>query len=637
MNMARTKRSPPEAPQPSDRVRWYAALVLLAGALTYANSFSAPFIFDDQATIVQNATIHDLTRLDIVFAPPENTPVAGRPLVNFSFAMNYAFGGLDPAGYHAINVGIHLECALLIFGLVRRTLLRFTAHCTDLAFAVALLWVVHPLNSETVDYVTQRTESLMALFYLLTLYASVRAAGSKHASRWYMASIAACLAGMACKETMVTAPAMMVLYDRVFLFDSFRQAFRARGGFYAALAGTWLLLAALVASHGQTLSSGFGTARVSVWTYLLNQTVMLTRYLWLSVWPQSLVLYYGWPQPLTLADVWPYAAFIVVLLIATGVVLVRYPRFGFVAAWVFITLAPTSSVLPIATEVGAERRMYLPLVGVIALIAVTASLMASAFRRKDAAVVLLIAVALSARTIARNREYRSPLTMAETVLARWPSASAENLVGTELAALRRHAEAVPHLQEAARAYPPARYFLGTELLTLGRIDEGIAELRAFVRDEPHLLATRAAHGLLANALAERRSFVDAIPHYREYLAAHPQDGTAWTGLGIALVETGKTGDALWAFRGAVRADPANPRFRVNLARALLDHGDLDEAARLAQEAATTNPADPAAHDVLGRVYVGRGQLDAARAAFMRALQLDPAYAPAREALSSIAK
>ena len=658
------KRQLAAHPDGRDRVRWHVALALLAGALTYANALSAPFIFDDQATVVQNATIRDLARLDAVLAPPENTPLAGRPLVNLTLAINYALGGLDVTGYHAFNVAIHLTCALLVFGLVRRTLQPFLAsHSTGIGFASALLWVVHPLNSETVTYVTQRTESLMALGYLLTLYGSARAATSSHKVRWYATSVAACLAGMACKETMVTAPLLVALYDRVFLFDSFRRAGRARLGFYAALSATWILLAALVASHGQTLASGFGTARVSIWTYLLNQTVMLTRYFWLAIWPKSLVLYYGWPQPLSLADVWPYAAFIVALLIGTVWLLVRHPRLGFAAAWVFITLAPTSSVLPIATEVGAERRMYLPMVGVISLVLVAcvssrvasaSSIMASAFRlrqgsggraeasaeavrRKAVAVVVMIAALLSTRTIARNREYQSALTMAETVLERWPSASAENLVGTELAAAGRHEEAIPHLREAARGYPAARYPLGTELLALGRVDEAIGELRAFIRDEPGLLATRAAHGLLANALADTRSYAEAVPHYQEYLAAHPEDGNAWTGLGIAFAQIGNPADALKAFRGAARADPRNPRFRINLARALLDQGDLDEAARLAAEIARTTPADPAAHDILGRVFAARGQLDAARAAFMRALQIDPSYAPARDGLMSIGK
>ncbi len=110
-------------------------------------------------------------------------------------------------------------CALLVFGVVRRTLdgpglkARFGACSAKLAFAVALLWTLHPLNTEAVNYVTQRTELMMALFYLLTLYASSRAWQAARAGGWQPIAVVSCMAGMACKESMVTAPLMVVLYE----------------------------------------------------------------------------------------------------------------------------------------------------------------------------------------------------------------------------------------------------------------------------------------------------------------------------------------------------------------------------------------------------------------------------------------
>lgn len=631
----RRKQAPPAPAPPPARRSWQVALILLAGLIAYAGSLSGPFIFDDLATVVQNPSIRDPGDMVAVFSPPAQTPVAGRPLVNLSLALNYAEGGLDVTGYHVVNLAIHLTCALLLFGVIRQTL----KDDGSMAAAVALIWIVHPLNSEVVDYVTQRTESLMALCYLLTLYGSIRAFHSKRPQRWQALAVAACAVGTACKETIATAPLMVVLYDRVFVFPSVREAFRARGRFYGALAASWLLLAAFLLTGGQTLASGFGTARLSPWTYLLNQTQMLARYLWLAIWPGPLVLYYGWPRMVTLADVWPYALLIILLLVLTGIALWRRLRVGFLAAWVFITLAPTSSVLPIATEVGAERRMYLALAGVIALgVAgiVWCARRFSTWRPTPAAllVAVLVSVPLAARTIARHAEYSSALTMAQTVLARWPTPNAHNLVGTELAAAGRHEEAIPHLREAARGYPPARYFLGSELLAAGRIDEGINELRTFVRDEPGLLASRAAHGLLANAFAGRQDFAAAVPHYREYLVAHADDANGWNGLGMALLQSGKRPDAIEAFRGAVRAAPENPGFQMNLARALLDEGRLDEAARLAEQSAVATP-NPAAHDILGRVRAMKGDVSGARAEFMRALQIDPSYAPARDGLAAI--
>ena len=635
---ARRRRAAPQPAPPAPlRRSWHPALILVAGLIAYSGSFRGPFIFDDAATVVQNPQIRDAGRLAAVFSPPENTPVAGRPLVNLSLALNYAAGGLDDRGYHVVNLAIHLVCALLVFALVKRS----ANGNESLAAAVALIWTVHPLNSEVVAYITQRSESLMAMCYLVTLYGSVRALRAKRPLKWQVLSVAACAAGTACKETIATAPLAVLLYDRVFGFPSLREAFRARGGFYGALASSWLLLAALVFSAGQTVSSGFGTAQTSSWTYLLNQTQMLTRYLRLSVWPGPLVLYYGWPRAIGLADVWLHGTVIVVLLGATAVALWRWPRAGFLGAWAFITLAPSSSVIPIATEVGAERRMYLALAGLIALAVAALDWWAARYasRRRGAIVVgvgVVLAVPLAVRTAARIGEYESALTMARTVMERWPSAQAASLVGTELAATGRRDEAIPYLREAARGYAPARYFLGSELLAAGKTDEGIAELSAFVRDEPSLLAARAAHGLLANAFAARRDFTAAVPHYREYLAAHPEDGNAWNALGIALLQSGHQAGAVDAFAGAVKAAPGNAGFQMNFARALLDTGRLDEAARIAQQAAAAGP-NAAAHDILGRVMAARGNVTGARAEFMRALEIDPGYVPARDAFTALGR
>ena len=133
-------------------------------------------------------------------------------------------------GFHAVNLLIHLLAALVLFGVVRRTLLtsslkeQFGGAASGLAMAVALIWAVHPLLTESVTYLTQRTESLMGLFFLLTLYCAIRGASSGHPWRWYAVAIAACALGMGAKEVMATAPIVVLLYDRCFLSGSFREA-----------------------------------------------------------------------------------------------------------------------------------------------------------------------------------------------------------------------------------------------------------------------------------------------------------------------------------------------------------------------------------------------------------------------------
>jgi hypothetical protein len=357
--------------------------LISAGLLVYANSLAGPFVADDLLSIVDNAQIRDGWRLSSLLFPARELPVAGRPVVNASFALNYALGGLDVGGYHVVNILVHVCCALVLFAIVSRAMqsrllsTRFKSQPANVGLAVALVWVLHPLNTEAVDYLTQRTELMMGLCFLLTLYASIRAAGAPTGRGWPLAAVLSCAVGMGCKESMVTAPVMVLLFDRVFLFDSLAAAVRARWRLYAGLTATWAVLALLLWSGPRVHSAGFSSG-VSVWTYLLNQPVMILRYMRLAVWPNALVINYGWPRALTFADVLPQALAIGGLLLVTLVCLIKQPAVGFLGAWFFVTLAPTSSLVPIATEVGAERRMYLPLIAVVVLVVVGGSRVADA-------------------------------------------------------------------------------------------------------------------------------------------------------------------------------------------------------------------------------------------------------------------
>ena len=498
----------------STAVRWRALVILIAGLLVYSNSLSSPFLFDDINSIVGNRQIRQLVPLSVPLSPPRDTPVAGRPLVNLTFAINYAVGGLNPWGYHLANVVIHVIAALVLFGLVRRT--NACGHpSTNVALVGALLWMLHPLNTEAVNYLSQRTESMMGLLYLFTLYCSVR--------RWNIAAVIACAAGMMCKESMVTAPVVVMLYDRVFVFGSWQQMTRARGGFYVALAGTWLALAMLMSSTPRT-SIGFG-AGVSALVYLLNQFEMIARYLRLAIWPSGLVLDYGLPRPLAFGDVLPQAALVITLAAATVVALVRWPRVGFLAAVFFITLAPTSSIVPIATEVGAERRMYLPLAALVVMfVAAIAPIAGGAQRARRwgaVAAAACLCVLLAAATVVRNREYASTRAMAQTIVDRWPSGRGHYLLGTELLAAGRHDAGMAELELSEADYPGARYALGTELLAAGRIDAAIGELQAFIAALPTHANVAPARDMLGRAYASQRRFELAAEQLERLLADYP--------------------------------------------------------------------------------------------------------------------
>jgi len=199
------------------------ALLVVVAVIAYANSLTNPFVFDDLASIVENRHVRQLWPPSVPLGAPQQATVAGRPVVGVSLALNYAVGGLSVRGYHLTNLAIHILCGLLLYGVVRRTLRtprvapRFALRADSIAFACSLLWLVHPLGTELINYVVQRTESIMALFYLLTLYAAIRAVDGSRAVGWVVVATVACALGMASKESMVTAPVAVLLHDWLFL------------------------------------------------------------------------------------------------------------------------------------------------------------------------------------------------------------------------------------------------------------------------------------------------------------------------------------------------------------------------------------------------------------------------------------
>jgi hypothetical protein len=607
-------------------------LLAVAVAVAYGNSLSGPFVLDDQASIVQNPDIQDLSRLSSVLAPAADSPVAGRPLASLSFALNYALGGGDVRGYHVVNVGLHLACVFLAFVFIRRAsslpgvVLPAALRPDERAFGAVLLWAVHPLNTEVVDYLTQRTESMAAAFVLLTLLASLRAATARSGGRWMAAAIAACALGAATKESTAITPVLVALFDRAFLFESWRAAGRVRWRLYLGLASTWAIAAFEVTSGGRSAVAGF-SAGVSPWTYLLNQTLMITDYLRLTLWPRDLVAFYGWPMALTLRDVAPQFAVLVVAVVAVVLAYLRAPRVGFAGLCFFITLAPASSVVPVATEVGAERRMYLPLLA-LAVLVVLASMMAWTRWRPDrrsllvpASILVVVTVGLTWATIRRNREYASALTLARTVVERRPTSVAHHILGEQLLLAGRTDEGIAELRAAvAKGNSRAGYQLGMALVNAQRLDETVDALTAFVATEhpPRPLVPRwlepttvevvtargvmaqvfgsrsqwdrmadqatemlravprhpGARRLLADARFGQERWAEAVGEYRTYLAQRSEDAAAWINLGIASVASGVIDDAVDAFARAAAIEPGNERAQRLLALAREDRAKL---------------------------------------------------------------
>lgn len=573
---------------------WAAVLLIVAaGAVVYSNSFDGIFVFDDEPAIEHNPNLRTLWPLTTSMAAPADTTLSGRPVASLSFAIDHALWGGDVAGYHATNLVIHILCSLLVLGLVRRTLRTpslsptFARSAMPLAAIIALLWLVHPLQTGSVTYLVQRVESLMGLFYMATLYCAVRALDAESRARrgFSAAAVVACALGMGAKEVMATAPLMVMLWDRQFAPDRARS----RRGLYGALAGTWTILAALLAGGPRSASVGFGFADWPWWRYLMTQAGIVAHYLRLSFFPSPLVLDYEWPAAAGLAQVALPGASILALLAATAWGLVRRRPAAFLGAWFFVILAPTSSVVPIVTEIAAEHRMYLPLAAVIA--AVVLAVFAAAPARVGVAAAAAVAVLFGALTHRRNADYHDyDRIWSDTIAKRPRNARARNNYATSLLAQGRHAEAVPHLRVAVAERPgfvEAEANLGAALSALGSLDEGTAHLRRAVELRPDF---GSAHRNLGEAYAMQRRFGEAAASYSKALESLPDDvrllnRAAWI---LATAQDARVRDGARARMFAERAVRLSGRSDAvsldSLGAALAELGEFEAAAGATGEA-----------------------------------------------------
>lgn len=628
-------------------------IVLGVCTLAYAPSMSAPFILDDITSITDNPNIRQLWPPWHALSTPQQTTVAGRPVVSLSLALNYAVGGLNPRGYHVFNLIVHLASSLLVFGIVRRTLHgpllgnRYQGPAAWIALAVTAIWTLHPLQTETVIYTIQRTELLMGLFYLLTVYCAVRGFETSRPRLWYAAAVVACALGMASKEVMVSAPFVVLLYDRTFVSRSLRDALRKRAALYTGLALTWIVLGVLVASAPRSNSIGFDHG-ITALDYLRTQAGVILRYLQLAFCPYPLVISYDdWPIARSFGDVLLQGSVILILLSAACWASVRRSPVGFLGLCFFLILAPTSSFVPIVTEVVAERRMYLPLIVPVTICVLAGDrLIRSVARRTPAqrvrpawpGVVALVAVGalLAHFTSQRARDYQSVVAIWQDTVAKRPrNAAARVNLGNALFSRGASRDAARQY-EAALALEPTdagtHYNLANVLVDQQRTAKALEHYAEALRLRPGYTD---AHCNLAIALSKLGRVADEIEQYHAVLAIDPNHVGACNNLGRALARKGDFPQALRWYRRALQVDAESTAVRRNLANALLDLGRFDEAVAEYRQVLARDPDDAGTHCNLGIALAMQDKPAEAIAELRAALRLDPDQTGARRVLEDL--
>jgi tetratricopeptide (TPR) repeat protein len=561
------------------RADWIAAVVLaVALGIVYGQAARAPFVHDDNISVLHNPSIvrpwppFGTVAQPGALRPPRDAVTSGRPLLNLTLALNYAVGGYNPVGYHLVNLLIHIAASILLYGIVRRTLLldrfreRFGFAASQLGLAVALVWAFHPLQTDAVEYVSQRTESLMGLFYLATLYASVRyftVEAGRARTLAAAGATAACWAGVACKEVMVSAPLMVLLYDWAFVSGSLRRAVKHAWPLYAGLASGWVFLLVLNLDAPRSQAAGL-QAGLPAYVWWFTQAKVALIYLKLSLWPWPLIIHHETPILWTLASAWPWLATVLIAAIATFILLCRRHPLGYLGAWFFIILSPTFAV-PMPSEVVAERRMYLPLAAVVVVIIVggfaalthrkpaadsgAAPAGSRAFVRRSVLIVSSgLALILAVVTSVRLEAYRDVISIWQDAVAHQPdNVRATINLGCALDDAGRSQEAVAQFERALEIDPTrpdvglAHRSLGLTWAKLGQPEKAIHHLDLAMRLRPDVADD---HGALGSLLLSVRRFPAAAEQLELAVRQQPSDVLAHANLATAYANLGRQSQAL---------------------------------------------------------------------------------------------
>jgi tetratricopeptide (TPR) repeat protein len=632
-------------------------LIVVVGVMAYVNTFGNPFIFDDAYVASMRL---ELIRNFLEWFNP-------RSLVNLTFYFNHLLDGKNPAGFHAVNLVIHILAALLLYGLVRRTLaLRLDVGWTPamacgMATVSALLWMIHPLQTESVTYICQRYESLMGLMFLLTLYGFVRAADSDRPVPWLIVSAASCWLGMETKEVMVVAPLLVGVYDYCFVSKGWGGVIR-RWPFYSVLGMSWGFLFVLH-HHAVTAATKWGYAvtypSVAPWIYLRTQAAVIVHYLRLASWPTGLCLDYAWAPAESLQVVWAPMAFIMILIVLTVVGLWRRKPISYLGACFFLILAPSSSVVPLH-DMAFEHRMYLPLAAIIVLGVVGGTRLLLLFfgseRRNrilllgGGVLALGILTVLTAMTIRRNQTYASEETMWRDVVRKSPhNLRAQVALAVLLNQQGRFAESGPLTQDLVCRlrvvrqsgnrsryptaatdpnvlYPEALQQWGISLLGMGRAQQAAD----CFREALGLMPTRRLHHNLSLALVQSGRMEDALREIDAAITLDPENALSWAFKAELLARTGRFAESVQAYERALECDSTCAAFRLDFAWLLATCRDArvrdgDRALKLSESALTSVGARSARGlDVLAAAYAETGRFKEAVKSVREALEIEVA-------------
>ena len=588
------------------------ALVVNLGALTPG------FIHDDHRLIEQNELIRDTARIPEILSrgywsvDEVSVPNLYRPLTILSFALNHAVGGMQPFGYRALNLLLHMMVTLLVVALARRTFgAPSRGHAVVLPLAAGVLFAVHPVHTEVLGEVVGRAELLAAIGVLGSvlgfLLARERAGGERGVDlRWAALGLACLAVGFLSKENAVVAPVLALAADRLIVRRRLAWGYHvASFGLLAALLGLRVAMLGGLNPAGPVHFIDNPIAQAPFWPGILTAIAVLGRYASLLVAPLRLSIDYSYdaiPLVGSLLDPWLLVGVLAVAAWIGGfaAAIRRSAAVAFGLIWIGVAIAPVANLSFAIGTIMAERLLYLPSVG-FCLLAATG--LGSLLARADAAsptrpapgggiriLGLVILIAFATRSVVRLRDWKDDHTIFSAAVAAHPN-SVRSLFNYASACEERDQD-----DEARRAYERA-------ISIHGQFEE--------------------AHYNLAGLHARHREWDDAVEHYRESLVTQPSNPRYLVNLGHSLNGRGSFGEARAVLERAIRADPLSGEAQTNLGSALLGLNEPAAAVDVYREAIRLEPENADYHRNLGLALKRADQPTEAAKALQRSLDLRP--------------
>jgi len=576
-----------------------AVLIFVLALAAYVNSFDGEYHYDDIHQVVKNTGIRDPANIPRFFTSGRlgtylMSMKGYRPFVYSSFAVNYAVSGECVWSYHLFNFLSHCLDALLVFILVYMVLgTAGRREASGTALFVSLAFALHPIQTSAVSYISGRAVPMMTFFYLagFICFLRFRAASGGRSGAYICAAAAPVMyfMGLLTKETAVSLPAVMLVYDLVFTIRREDYKARKRGTwlyylpFLAGLA-VFIVIRRSVAGYLTLADKPYGG-----WEYLLSEARALLMYVRLLVFPVNQNFDYNM-FPAESFGAWQAVAFAAVSIAAVALyrLRTRNPAVTFFGAWFLLTVTPESSVIPIS-DIAVEYRLYLPSIGFIAAMAL---LVSGYFKTRSYRYVPAVAllVFFGCLTLNRNAVMATEHGLWQDVVRKSPGSARAHLnLGIAFANEKRYKDAVSEFGLALTVEPRFLYRydvliynnLGLSCQRMGRAADAEAWFMKALTRQPKY---REANINLAMLYTDEGRYDDALGYLGRVLSIDPGNAPAHYRTAVVLSRMGRVADAQKEMELAYRYAPKD--FDVNYDLAVIQGGNGDrdgamEHARLA--------------------------------------------------------